>query len=372
MPEDKIVKDRRLTRWQRIGVASLLVLAAFMMGGVIFVASGVYNIGADRDHWSVTNLIITILRDRSIAAAAGDVKAPPLDDPDLYLLGEQHYVGGCATCHGTPGQPLNPIYRNMLPNPPDLTGAFSHYSAEELFWIVKNGLKFTGMPAWAGEGRSDEVWSVVAYLKQLHQTPLSGETRPEPTLPRQQEVRGLGTLPLENCVRCHGDAQTGPVSALVPTLQNLPQAYLKRALEEYRAGTRPSGIMEPVAYEMTDAEIEKLAEYYTGLPVEAPTDIAPGPLLEQGRRIAESGVPEHDLPACNSCHNGSSPQIPTLAGQSARYIANQLQLWRQPDYRDTPPYGSLMASIAQRVSEDDALAVGAYYASQPAGGTAPP
>ena len=101
MPEDKVVKVRQLTRWQRIGVASLFVMGAMVLGGAAFVLSGIYNIGASREHWSLTNFIITILRDRSISVAASGIDIPNLDDPELFLLGAQHYRGGCDTCHGS-------------------------------------------------------------------------------------------------------------------------------------------------------------------------------------------------------------------------------------------------------------------------------
>lgn len=371
MPEDKVVMVRQLTRWQRIGVASLFVIGAMVLGGVAFILSGIYNIGASREHWSMTNFIITILRDRSISVAASGIEVPDLNDPGLHLLGAEHYRGGCGTCHGEPGRELNPIYRNMLPQPPDLTGALGDYHARELFWIIKNGLKYTGMPAWPAENRPDEVWSVVAHLAQLHEQGADMRPPQTPAPPLELDIAGFGTLPLENCVRCHGDEATGTVSALVPRLENLPAAYLRRALQEYRGGIRSSGIMEPVAYEMTDDEIERFAQYYAGLPDRDSETNASAELLETGRRIAELGIPEQDLPACSSCHNGTDPHIPPLAAQSARYMATQLDLWRETDHRDTLPYGSLMANIGKRLTESDARAVSAWYASRPPSGARP-
>lgn len=356
MPEEKVVKVRRLTRWQRIGVASLLVVGALVAGGVIFVLSGVYNIAASRDHWSVTNLAITILRDRSIAAASSTVEAPALNDPDLYRLGEQHFLGACTSCHGQPGQPLNPIYANMTPSPPDLIGAFEHYSASEVFWIVRHGLKYTGMPAWPGPNRPDEVWSVVAFLERLNRQPETGDSLTE------QRIETARTF--DGCARCHGSATSAPVSALVPRLEGLPQAYLVRALEEYRQGIRQSGFMAPVAHGLSDREIAALAAYYDGLEVLRQDARANPDIIETGRHIAETGVLADDVPACQSCHGGGNPQIPDLRGQSARYLANQLKLWRNGGYRNSSAEGRIMAVIGQRLATSDAEAVSAYYAAQ--------
>lgn len=355
MAKEKVVKVRQLTRWQRIGVASLFVIAAMVIGGVVFVLSGIYNIGASRDHWSFTNFIITILRDRSISVASNGIEVPELEDPDLYQLGQQHFLGACTSCHGIPGQPSNPIYSNMLPQPPDLTGAFEGYDARQVFWIVDHGLKYTGMPAWPGADRPDEVWSVVAYLKRLN-----GEGPPDQTAfsEEAEEARTFDT-----CVRCHGDADAAPVSALVPRLGGLSEAYLARTLEEYRNGQRASGFMAPIAHDMSDAEIADIAAYYAGLPAAGRSSAADPALVTEGRDIADSGVAEQDVPACTSCHNGSDPQVPSLAGQSARYLETQLKIWRNSGYRSGSAQGRLMAFIATRLSAADAEAVSAYYQS---------
>ena len=55
----------------------------------------------------------------------------------------------------------------MTPHPPDLTSTIPGYEPEELFYVVKHGVKFTGMPAWPALQRDDEVWAMVAFLQIL-------------------------------------------------------------------------------------------------------------------------------------------------------------------------------------------------------------
>jgi mono/diheme cytochrome c family protein len=55
----------------------------------------------------------------------------------------------------------------MLPSPPDLAVAMRPWKERELFWIVKHGFKYTGMPGWVALGREDEIWAVVAFLKKV-------------------------------------------------------------------------------------------------------------------------------------------------------------------------------------------------------------
>lgn len=363
---EKVVKVHPLTRLQQLGLAVLLVLTALLVGGAVFIWSGIYNIAANRDHLTITTVLISILRDQSISGAAQDVDVPDLSDPGLVALGAQHYLTGCADCHGTPGEPNNPVFESMLPRPPDLTDAAGDYPASELYTIVHNGLKYSGMPAWPAPERSDEAWALIAFIETLHaqgpqvyQQMLAGLSRPALSKP--------GTLPagIENCTRCHGDGETQPIDELVPRLNGQSRDYLKRALEEYRGETRASGFMAPIAHGMSDEQIAEFADYYASLsPAEA---AAPGDRddVAQGESIVLNGVPEVGVPACATCHFDGGAQFPRLEGQSAAYLMGQLQVWRQ-GLRDDTGYGAIMATVARRLTPQQIEAVSTYLASLPA------
>jgi hypothetical protein len=84
----------------------------------------------------------------SVKTNAAGIEAPQLDNPNLIRLGAAHFHRGCAFCHGAPGMPVNPIAKQMLPLPPDLSISMRPWKKRELFWIVKHGFKYTGMPGW--------------------------------------------------------------------------------------------------------------------------------------------------------------------------------------------------------------------------------
>jgi mono/diheme cytochrome c family protein len=94
-------------------------------------------------------------------------KPPPLDDMAMVRLGLGHYQGGCAPCHGVPGYDGSPITGKMLPSPPWLSDTIPDWTDEQLFWIVKHGIKYAGMPGWVAQSRDDEVWTVVAAIRSL-------------------------------------------------------------------------------------------------------------------------------------------------------------------------------------------------------------
>ena len=352
-PETDVEKVKRLTRWQRLGLATLFLAGVLVVGGGVFVWSGLYNISARTDHWRITDVIIAQLRDRSIYARADDIEVPDLSLPGLARLGAEHFRTGCATCHGLPGAGRNPVFASMTPAPPDLTHSREDYDVEELFWIIYHGLKYTGMPAWAGRGRSDEVWPLVALVAHLHEngaesfSDLTAQDRNSP------------------CGRCHGGKEAPPISGMVPVLNGQSAAYLARALREYRSGERQSGMMEPLAHELSDAEIEKIARGFAGMqPVPGKADQQiDAETLELGKRLALNGNRQEGIPACSSCHGGTGPDYPSLAGQPARYLHGQLQLFAKGG-RSSTGYGAIMTVIARRLSDAEMRAAAGYYSVQ--------
>src|SRR5690606_5450415 len=143
-------------------------------------------------------------------------------DDDLVRLGAGHYHAGCAYCHGAPGLPITPVAEHMLPAPPVLTGRVFEWTDQELFWLVKHGLKYTGMPGWPVQDRDDEVWALVAFLRTLPDA--TGEDYRNLALagvdiePQGGEDIATGSAPdtVSACARCHGGARSGPTSRLVP------------------------------------------------------------------------------------------------------------------------------------------------------------
>ena len=142
-------------------------LALVILGGLGFVYSGIYNVAATDPHWAFTYQILETVRDRSIKAQAAGIKVPPgLESPDKLAMGVEHFAAHCAVCHGGPGVPKGDIGKGLYPPAPDLAHVSTHLSEAEMFWVIKNGIKMTGMPAWADHS-DEEIWATVAFLKKL-------------------------------------------------------------------------------------------------------------------------------------------------------------------------------------------------------------
>jgi mono/diheme cytochrome c family protein len=144
-------------------VAALLVL----FGGFLVIYAGVYDVSATEPHSPVTSWLLETARTRSIKAHAAGIHVPPnFDDPANIPMGLEHFAAHCAVCHGAPGVPKGDIARGLYPEPPDLAKAAQFYSPAELFWILKHGIKMTGMPAWSDHS-DEELWATVAFIKKL-------------------------------------------------------------------------------------------------------------------------------------------------------------------------------------------------------------
>jgi cytochrome c553 len=260
----------------------------------------------------------------------------------------------------------------MLPPPPDLGERARTRTEAQLFYVVKHGIKMTGMPAWPAQQRDDEVWAMVAFVRRL---PGMGRdeyerlTRGERSAPFDL-VAGPDEPPVvaEICARCHGADGLGRLPGAFPRLAGQRVDYLQRALAAYADGRRHSGVMGPIAAALTPAARASAAEHYAALPPPPPA-MAPAAESAPGARLALEGEPDDLIPACAECHGmraaPKNPAYPVLAGQDARYLSLQLRLL-QNRARGGSEYVHLMHSFVDRLTVDQIDAVSQYFASREA------
>jgi mono/diheme cytochrome c family protein len=145
----------------------LAVVLVQVLGTAAGVYSGVFNVAATDPHWSLTQMVIDVARVRSIKARAPRI-APPVNlaDQQRVVAGASHFAEHCASCHSAPGVLSGELAKGMYPQPPVLTDSAKEWSPGELFWIIRNGIKMSGMPSWPGLS-DDDLWNIVAFLQKL-------------------------------------------------------------------------------------------------------------------------------------------------------------------------------------------------------------
>src|SRR5574338_1666738 len=129
-----------------IGAVTAIVI--LIAGYLVFIYSGFYNISTKDPHDAVTLWMMNTVKDNSIKHNADvDIKSPDLSDSSLIKMGFMHYREMCTGCHGGPGIKPNEIGEGLYPKAPELAKVVKNWTPQQLFWIIKNGLKMTGMPA---------------------------------------------------------------------------------------------------------------------------------------------------------------------------------------------------------------------------------
>lgn len=149
------------------GLAILLTLLVLGVGGLIFMYTGAYNVAATEDHTAVGRWILNTGQERSVAVRAGEVADPPPVDADMLDHGFEHFRAMCVECHGAPGVERGENGKGLTPTPPELSEEAAEWSAKELFWITKHGIKMAGMPAFGPTHSDEEIWGLVAFLQEL-------------------------------------------------------------------------------------------------------------------------------------------------------------------------------------------------------------
>lgn len=154
-----------------LGVLATLGLGA-TAGGIV-IASGIIDVGADTPHHPAVHQVVEFARERSVARRAADIKVPDnLADPERLRRGAGNYDAMCVNCHLAPGLPDSEIRQGLYPKPPRLSlkpdAGQPEPNAARQFWIIKHGIKASGMPAWSNGGIDDEaIWDLVALLQKL-------------------------------------------------------------------------------------------------------------------------------------------------------------------------------------------------------------
>lgn len=145
----------------------IVLVAAGLVGGAAFAYSGIYDVAANDPHWPITYRVLDAARVRSIKVHAAGIVAPAdLGDQARVVAGTSHFSEHCSTCHSAPGVEASDMADGMYPKPPVLTDVAQRYTPGELFWILKHGIKMSGMPSWTDHG-DDDLWNAVAFMEKL-------------------------------------------------------------------------------------------------------------------------------------------------------------------------------------------------------------
>jgi len=149
----------------------IITLAVVGVGALLFAWSGSYNIAAIKPHWGITLSFIELFRDRSIAVRSDDIRVPDVDDAESKEAAISHYHEMCRLCHGAPDYQPEEFAKGLYPPPPNMISGHVQEgrSRAEIYWIVKHGIKMTGMPAFGPTHSDSELYGLVALSMEIPQ-----------------------------------------------------------------------------------------------------------------------------------------------------------------------------------------------------------
>ena len=145
-----------------------LIIVIVVAGAVVYMAM-TFSMSALEQPGLIETFVATRVRDWSISRAARrPLPAAPKQNEENISKGSAIYGMACATCHGQDGRNPTPIGKSMYPPVPNLRSPdIQRMSDRELFWIVKNGVRLSGMPGFANIEDDGQIWCVVYYVHSL-------------------------------------------------------------------------------------------------------------------------------------------------------------------------------------------------------------
>jgi mono/diheme cytochrome c family protein len=144
-----------------------LVLVLLVAGLVGLAYSGLPSVAASADEPGTLRWLLQTTRQHSVARHAAQITVPDLSQGELVTAGAADFNAMCAHCHGGPGREPFVAAGDMSPPPPDLGQVAGRRSPAELFWVIKHGIRMTGMPAWGATHSDAELWELVAFVDRL-------------------------------------------------------------------------------------------------------------------------------------------------------------------------------------------------------------
>jgi mono/diheme cytochrome c family protein len=154
--------------WFVAGVIAAVVVAG--LGGLVFLKTGANGFSARAQPSALERWAARTARAMAVPAGANERANPVADSPEVLAEARAHWADHCAACHSNNGSGDAEMGKHMYPPAPDMRQAGTqNLSDGELFYIIQNGIRLTGMPSW-GSGTSHDAqdsWKLVRFIRHL-------------------------------------------------------------------------------------------------------------------------------------------------------------------------------------------------------------
>src|SRR5579862_3948695 len=166
-----------MTSRKAVLIVVFVAMAGVFVYGYVLIRHG---FSAAAQPSQLEKLVARAVRNVSIPSSAANEKNPLQASPENLEDGRTRFLARCSVCHGSDGQGHSNIGANLYPKPPDLSGKETQNLKDgEIHYIIKNGVRLTGMPAWGNPHaeEEDESWKLVLFIRSLGHLTKSEETQ---------------------------------------------------------------------------------------------------------------------------------------------------------------------------------------------------
>jgi mono/diheme cytochrome c family protein len=173
-------------RWYLLGALSSVV-AALMMG--LFTLTQSHGFSARQQPSGIEKALAQMARSQALPADVLAKKNPVAATPEVLAEGRAHWADHCASCHANDGSGETPMGQRLYPPAPDMRLTETQQKSDgELFYIIENGIRMTGMPAWGAPGQDETAsWKLVRFIHHLPQVTLEEKMEMQKLNPKNPE-----------------------------------------------------------------------------------------------------------------------------------------------------------------------------------------
>lgn len=254
-------------------------------GAAVVVYAGLFDVAATQPHTAIGFEALHFAMRRSVHVRARDIAVPDLSDAARVGRGHAIFRQHCEQCHGGPGVPPQPFAQGLRPQATNLVQDGRDWPANELYWVIQHGVRMSAMPGWEYRFRPDQLWDVVAFVKQLHLiTPAQYQAGTPAAPPPASPVLAQRTIDPRTgkflvdqymCATCHtipgiagADRTVGPPLAgvgarifIAGNLRNTPENMVRWL--QHPQQVRPGSAMPDLG--IGDDEAQQIAAYLSTL-----------------------------------------------------------------------------------------------------------
>jgi predicted CXXCH cytochrome family protein len=211
-------------------------LALVILGALYAVALIRHGFRANEEPSAVEKLVARLVRNLSVPARARKETNPWKPTPENLQEARDHFLARCAICHGTDGSGVTEEGRNLYPKPPDLRAPQTQNITDgEIHYIIQNGVRLTGMPAWGRphDEADKDGWKLVLFIRSLG--PLSAAEKSE----QQSAMATAHYTGSQACAKCHRE--------IYERWKKTPMANVVRDPREHPEAILPDLATDPIA-----------------------------------------------------------------------------------------------------------------------------